>query len=160
MVSVQIGAYYYLQKSYGGATSKTAIQCGSLTTGNPSEKNTVAVNTLINYGNETMKWYNRTDIPAVWNFYQLTTALSNCNVEASFYGPPLSEHYVTGINGVVNRGSTYWTIWMFCQNQNGWSVAPVGADRILPENGQTLAWAYEIPYHPPIPGAKQVGVCS
>jgi hypothetical protein len=160
MASVQISAYYYLQKSYGGTTSKTAIKCGSITASNSSGTNTIAVNTLISYGNGTINWYNRTDIPAGWNFYQLTLATANCNVEASFYGPPLNEHYITGINRVVNHGGTYWTIWTFCPNQDGWAVAPVGADRILLKNGQTLAWAYEVPYQSPVPGTKQVGACS
>ncbi len=160
MISVQVGAYYYLQKSYGGVTSKTSIQCSSPINSNSSGTNLITVNTLINYGNGTAVWYNRTDVPADWNFYQLTLGLTSCNVEARFYGPPLNEHYVTGINGVVNQGKTYWTLWMFCQNQDGWAVAPVGADRIVPGNGQTLAWSYEVPYQPPIPEAKKVGLCS
>ncbi len=160
IVSVQVGAYYYLERSYPGTISKTSIQCGSLVTGNSSGTSLVAVNTLINYGNTTAIWFNRTDVPANWNLYELTLALASCHVEASFYGPPLNEHYVTGINGVVNEGRMDWTIWIFCPNQNAWAVAPVGADRIAVENGQTLAWAYQVPYQPPLPGEKQVGSCS
>ncbi len=158
MISVQIGAYYNLQKSYGGATSKTSIQCGSPVTGNSSGTNLICVSTLINYGNGTAIWYNRTDVPADWNLYQLTLVLAN-NVESSF-SSFYNEHYVKGINGVVEQGRNHWTVWIFCQNQDGWAIAPVGADKIALAKYQTLAWAYQVPYQPPVPGAKQVDPCS
>ena len=112
-----------------------------------------------------MKWYNETNIPANWNFYQLTLYLTNGNLQAQCYGPPLNEHYVTGISGVINHAKYYWTLWVFCKSQGAWAISPVGADLIQLENGQTLAWAYEVlsspnPSQPPIAGAKMVGSCS
>src|SRR5438034_682377 len=86
MVSAQLGAYYYLHRLYSPAAS----QAGT-------------VNTLINYGNSTIKWYNQTSISGSENFYHLTVSLVGGNIEAQFYGPPLNEHFVTAINGVVNH---------------------------------------------------------
>ncbi len=142
ILSAQIGAYYYLQKlsSPAGPTLGT-------------------VNTLINYGNATMKWYNETNIPANWNFYNLTVYLTRGNIVATF-DTLLNEHYVTGINGVENHAPHFWTLWTFCENQSAWAQATVGADEIRLGNSTTLAWAYQIPYQSPMPGASTVGLCS
>ncbi len=145
-MSAQIGAYYYLLRLYSQAA--------------PPGSCAVSVCTLINYGNATVKWYNETSVPANWNFYKLTSNLTGGRIEAQFYGLPLNEHFVTGINGVKNQSPFYWTLWIFCQKQNAWAVSPVGADLIHPGNGETLAWAYEIPYHTPIPGTRTVDSCS
>ena len=55
----------------------------------------------------------------------------------------LDEHYVTAINGVANNPPDYWTLWLLCQNQDAWAIAPVSADKITLSSGQILAWAYE-----------------
>jgi hypothetical protein len=159
LVVAQVGAYYYLHTSYGGTLSTSSAQCSS-SNGSSTGTNVVQTNTLINYGNGTVRWYNETNIPATWNFYQLTLHLANGNVEAQCYGPPYNEHYVTGINNVNDRSPFYWTVWIFCQNQNAWSTSPVGVDLIRLSDGQTLAWAYEVPYHPPLPGARTIAFCS
>ncbi len=126
----------------------------------------VAVSTLINYGNETVSWYNRTSVPADWNFYDLTLYLANCNVKAQFYGPPLNEHFITGINEVRNAGEFYWTLWVYCAGSKAWTVSQVGADLIRLQNGQVLAWYYqntsggEASWNPPEAGARKVVTCD
>ena len=158
LVVAQIGAYYYLQRSYGGTLSTSSVQCSS-SSGGSTGTNVVETNTLINYGNGSIRWYNETNIPATWNFYQLTLYLANGNVEAQCYGLPYNEHYVTAINNVSNQRPFYWTIWIFCQGQNAWVTSPVGVDLIRLSAGQTLAWAYEVPYQPPLPNARTVASC-
>jgi hypothetical protein len=142
IVSTQIGSYYYLQRLYSPVGSAT-----------------IGVSILLNYGNATMKWYNETSFSAGSNFYNLTLYLTRGNIDAKFY-PSFNEHFVTGINGVKNQGQIYWTLWILCQKQNAWVVSPVGADLIRLANGQTLAWAYEVPYTAPVTGARTVGSCS
>ena len=158
LVVAQIGAYYYLQRSYGGTLSTSSVQCSS-SSGGSAGTNVVETNTLINYGNGSIRWYNETNIPATWNFYQLTLYLANGNVEAQCYGLPYNEHYVTAINNVSNQRPFYWTIWIFCQGQNAWVTSPVGVDLIRLSAGQTLAWAYEVPYQPPVPNTRTVASC-
>ena len=159
LVVAQIGAYYYLQRSYGGTLSTSSVQCSS-SKGVSAGTNVVETNTLINYGNGTVTWYNMTNVPATWNFYQLTFYLANGNVDAQCYGLPYNEHYVTAINNVSNQRPFYWTVWIYCQSQNAWSTSPVGVDLIRLSNGQTLAWSYEVPYQPPLPGARTIAFCS
>ncbi len=142
IVVVQAGAYYYFQR---------------LDT--PARSAGIGVDTLINYGNTTMRWYNETSFSVGSNFYNLTLFLTRGNVESQFY-PSFNEHFVTGINGVKNQDGTYWTLWILCQKQSAWAVSPVGADLIRLANGQTLAWAYEVPYRAPMSGARMVGSCS
>jgi hypothetical protein len=100
-------------------------------------------------------YYNETSFSAGSNFYNLTLYLTRGNIDAKFY-PSFNEHFVTGINGVKNQGQIYWTLWILCQKQNAWVVSPVGADLIRLANGQTLAWAYEVPYTAPVTGARTV----
>jgi hypothetical protein len=131
-----------------------------LTLNSPVASRGSGVNMLVNYGNGTIAWYNETSIPSVSNLYDLTIYLTKGNIEGKFYGPPYNEHFVTAINGVANNSPYYWTVWLFCRNKNGWTVALVGADEVRIAKGETVAWAYEIPYHAPLPGALTVDSCS
>ncbi len=117
------------------------------------------MNTLINYGNGTMKWYNETTIPPNWNFYNLTVYITKGYLVASL-DTVLNEHYVTGINGKENKAPYFWTLWTLCEKQRAWTQALVGADKIFLGNNSTLAWAYQVPYHSPAPDARTVGLCS
>ena len=166
VILAQTGAYYYLQKMYNSDSSKESASCKLLVPNSSALTSIcVSVNTLINFGNTTIKWYNGTRAPADWNVYSLTVYLAHGNIESTFYGPPLNEHYVTGISGIRNAGRSYWTLWMLCQSRGAWTVSPVGADRLSLSNGDIFAWAYEVltspnPDQPPLPGARITGSCS
>lgn len=143
VLSVQVAAYYYFQTIYGSAGT------GGME----------AVSTLINYGNGTLTWYNETNIPAGWNFYNLTLHIANSHVDG-YFDSTLREHFVTGINGVENQPPRYWTLWIFCDKRNAWATSPVGADKIHLGNQTAIAWAFQVPYQSPVPGASTVGFCS
>ena len=151
IVAVQGSAYYYYQKS-------------NSTCPNPCQGSTVTVETLINYGNGTSQWINRTDVPSNWNFYDLTNNITK--VQATYYGPPTSEHLVTGINGVQSKGQYFWSLWTVCQKSNAWVATGVGADAIHFTTYHTLAWYYQAAssqdssaWNPPVPGAAKVTAC-
>ncbi len=171
VVAAQAGAYYYFERIYvsssgAGHGSSSGNRNGSGNSGSGSGPNSLVVYTLINYGNGTSRWYNRTDVPIGWDFYQLTVFLANGNVVASYYGYPLNEHYVTGINSVSNRAPYYWTLWVYCQNNLAWSVSNVGADLIRLHNNLTLSWYYQVAssdqstWQPPVPGSATISQCS
>lgn len=170
IISVQAGAYYYFQTFYSGANDGStssvspSVPCNGVL---PETIESVTVSTLINYGNGTNKWYNETGVPATWNFYEFTLFLAGCNVEAQYYGIPLNEHFVTGINGVRNNPPFYWTLWVYCQKDNAWSVSRVGADLIKMVGNPILAWYYQrlqsdnsYNRQPPVPETKTVVQCS
>jgi hypothetical protein len=155
-IATQATAYYYLQNSQNAEDSKSAPSC--LATSVPC----ISVDTLINYGNTTIVWYNMSNVPANWNFYQLTSNIAN--VTAIPYGPPLNEHFVTGINGVpppdAQSGSYSWVLWTFCRSKAAWVYATVGADSIHLADKSILAWAFESDSsQPPLGGQAKVDSC-
>ncbi len=166
VVAAQAGAYYYFERIYLSSSGPGQGSSSGNHNGSGTGPNYLIVYTLINYGNGTGQWYNRTDVPIGWDFYQLTVFLANGNVVAPYYGYPLNEHYVTGINGVSNSAPYYWTLWVFCQNNAAWSVSSVGADLIRLHNNLTLAWYYQVAsgdqsiWQPPVPGSAKISQCS
>jgi len=151
IVVVQGGAYYYYQRSTSTCPS-------------PCPASLVSVETLINYGNGTSQWINKTNVPSNWNFYQLTASISK--VQATYYGPPTSEHYVTGINGVQSNPHYFWSLWVLCKRSNAWSVSTVGADEIYFTTFHTVAWYYQAltsqdqaKWYSPVAGAPKVSSC-
>ncbi len=179
VVSIQLAAFYNLERFFspnsgtsrvsgdqGGSGSGSGSGNGS---GNGSGTNStrirstnyVEVDTFINYGNSTAKWFNDSTVPPGWNFYNLTIFLANGNVEATWY-PIFQEHLINAINGVKSDTNFYWSLWTFCQKDQAWALSNVGADDITLSNDQRLAW-YFISYTgsgPPVPGEKTVTLCS
>lgn len=150
VLAFQGAAYYYFQKSSA---------CP-----NPCLGSTVKVDTLINYGNGTRAWINKTDVPSSWNFYQLTNSIAS--VQAKYYGPPTSEHFVTGINGIQSSPQYFWSLWAICEKAGAWYATGVGADAIHVTTYNTFAWYYQASssqdssmWSPPIPGASRVSAC-
>ena len=151
VIAVQGSAYYYYQKSNSVCT-------------NPCQVSIVTVETLINYGNGTSHWINKTDVPSDWNFYRLTNSITR--LQATYYGPPTSEHLITGINGVRSNPHYFWSLWAICQKSNAWMATGVGADAIHFTTYHTLAWFYQAAnsqdssnWNPPVAGAAKVRVC-
>ena len=128
IVSVQAGSYYYYQKS--------SSLCSVSNNGGA-----VSVQILLNYGNGTSQWINKTDVPSNWNFYQLTASISK--IQSTYYGPPTCEHLVTGINGVQSDQQYFWSLWAVCQKSNAWTATNVGADAIQVTSYHTFAWYYQ-----------------
>lgn len=150
VLAFQGAAYYYYQRS---------SECQG-----PCLEPTVPIATLINYGNGTREWINKTAVPSSWDFYQLTESI--VSVQAKFYGPPTSEHFVTGINGVVSNQQHFWSLWAICQKSSAWYATGVGADAIHVTAYHTFAWYYQASssqdssaWNPPIPGASKVSTC-
>ena len=148
IIVVQGSAYYYYQQSLRTSCSNSCL----------------SVETLINYGNGTRQWINKTNIPSNWNFYDLTNNITK--VQATYYGPPTSEHFVTGINDVQSNGQYFWSLWAICQKSNAWMATSVGADAIHFTTYHTFAWYYQPAnsqdssnWNPPVPGAPKVTVC-
>ena len=141
----QVTALYYLQHVNSDA---------------PLSGCPVFVCTLVNFGNSTRIWYNATNVPTGWSFYDLTVFITHGNVKAQFYPAPFNEHFITSIDGVGNSGQFYWTLWSYCGNLKAWTVSSVGADDVKLTNGATLGWSYEIPYSSPVPETSTVSSCS
>lgn len=162
LVSIQLGAYYDLERFFlpNNTASQNTGSHGSNGSGNQSANaNVFTVNTLLNFGNGTSKWFNDTHVPLGWNFYDLTVYVANGNVEST-WSSDYHSHFIIGIDGIGSSGANYWALWQFCNNDRAWLYSYVGADEIALSNNQTLAWYFESdPHPPPIPGAKTVLMC-
>ena len=165
LVSIQAGAYYDLERFFlpnNTASQNTGTHGGNLSGNHTVNANVITVNTLLNFGNGTSKWFNDTQVPLGWNFYNLTLHVANGNVEST-WNPGLGEHFVTGIDSVPPAGSNggnYWALWQFCNNDRAWVYSNVGADEIALSNNQIVAWYFELAEAPPVPGARTVLMCS
>ena len=133
--------------------------------GAPPSQSPVSVSTLINYGNGTSKWHNRTDVSSGLNFYELTTKIAQTDSTSTV--SVSGQHYVKGLDGVRESGKYYWTLWTFCQKNAAWTPSPVGADLIKLKNGNIMAWYYQAPpstnaasWDPPVTGANKVNFCT
>ena len=165
LVSIQAGAYYDLERFFlpNNTASQNAGSRGGNGSGNHTgNANFIMVNTLLNFGNGTSKWFNDTQVPLGWNFYNLTMYIANGNVDSTYYPSPLNEHYINAIDGVRQDRSSFWHLWLFCNKDQAWSYSNVGADAINLSNGQTVAWYFDSfnSYAPPLPGSRTVVTCS
>lgn len=150
IIVFQAASYFYYSRS---------SDCPS-----PCSGSIVAIATLINYGNGTSSWINKTDVPSSWNFYQLTSSIAS--IQARYYGPPTSEHLITGINGLQSDSQHFWSLWAVCQKFDAWTATGVGADAIHVTTYHVFAWYYQqetsqdsSKWNPPVPGAPRVTMC-
>jgi hypothetical protein len=103
---------------------------------------------LVDFGNGTRKWYNGTTVQPGWDGYVASLVLLNGNIQAAWY-PQYGEHFVTGVDGVSQTGSTSWFVWEF--SGGTWNAASTGADQIRINNGTTIAWTlcgYDTNFNP------------
>jgi hypothetical protein len=165
LISIQVGAYYDLERfflSSNSAAQNTGSHGSNGSGNNTDNQNTIAVNTLLNFGNGTSKWFNESRVPIRWNFYNLTISVTNGNVDSTYYGGLLNEHYINAIDGVRQDSSSFWHLWQYCNKDSAWSYSNVGADQIRLVDNQTLAWYFDSfnSYGPPVPGSPTVINCS
>lgn len=126
-----------------------------------SNSNYFEVNTIFNYGNGTLTWFNDTKVPKNWNFYNLTVLLTKGAIYAKIFtisGVP--EHQILTINGLAQNSTYYWSLWKFCPAHNGWDLTDVGADEVAMLNNGIYGWYYQN-YNtasPPVAGSAPVEV--
>ena len=162
VATVQVAAYYDFEKLFPSSRNTSGVSNNGNGSGNGSRANTIEVYVLFNFGNGTVRWFNDSNVPAGWNFYNLTVYLANGNVNSDYYpNPPYQEHFVRGIFGIQNSGESYWALWLYCNNDRAWLYSNVGADLIRLSDKQTMAWYYERdPPSPPVSGSSLVSACS
>lgn len=98
---------------------------------------TLRVNLLIKYDNGTKKWFNNTLVPVGWSLFNLTFYVLEGKVEYRVY--PLGV-FVTGINGVSQRGNHYWFWYRWDTTTRDWVLGEVGAGSYILRRNDVLAW--------------------
>jgi len=108
----------------------------------PEKTSLFSANVVINFGNGTKMWYNGTSAQPGWNLYILTLVLTAGRLDAQWY-PQYGEHYVTGVDGVVNNPNLNmgWFFWSWNSTAK-WQNPPIGSDDLNVYNSSVFAWTY------------------
>jgi len=100
------------------------------------------INLLIDYGNGSSSWHNKTLLPIGSTLLNATLKVSK---SVEYVGSDMGV-FVNGIDGIgtkdVKKGH-YWLWWRFDKAQGAWVLGETSADRYILQRGDTLAWLYE-----------------
>jgi hypothetical protein len=106
----------------------------------------VYVNVELNYGNGTIEWHNNTETVMGTTLLNVTILVSDVNYTVwSGLGA-----LVNGLNHVQNAYPFYWMWWMWT-SYSGWVEGPVGCDKYVVADNETLCWFYENTTISPLP---------
>jgi len=134
ILSCGIAVYFYLE----------SIEANRRYTSLLSELEGVSleINLLIDYGNGTLIWHNKTLLPIGATLFNATLKVTK---SVEYIGSDMGV-FVTGIDGVGTRiveKGYYWLWWRFDKAQGEWVLGETSADRYILQRGDILAWVYE-----------------
>ena len=98
------------------------------------EENTAVISIRVDYGDETVTWFNDTRVPLGTNFLNATGMISELELQSSEWGI-----FVVSIDGVGGDANRFWQ-WDYYDE--GWQMGPVGADQWTVHDGDVLSWTY------------------
>jgi len=98
-------------------------------------ENSIFIDLLIDYGNGTKEWHNRTRVLIGSSLLNATEAVAEVEYTLGKYGV-----FVTKINGIGGESNAYW-LWYFW-NGTGWEWGPVACDAYTLRNGEIVSWMY------------------
>jgi hypothetical protein len=98
------------------------------------EDNTVVISIRMDYGDETIMWFNDTRVPLGTNFLNATGIISELELQSSEWGV-----FVVSIDGVGGDTNSFW-LWDYYYDS--WQMGPVGADQWIVHDGDILSWTY------------------
>ena len=98
------------------------------------EENTAIISIRVDYGDETVTWFNDTRVPLGTSFLNATGVVSELELQSSEWGV-----FVSAIDGVGGDANSFW---MWDYYDEGWQVGPVGADQWIVHDGDILSWTY------------------
>jgi hypothetical protein len=98
------------------------------------EENTALISIRLDYGDDTVTWFNDTRVPLGTDFLNATGMISDLEVQSSDWGV-----FVSSIDGVGGDADSFW-LWDYYDE--GWQMGPVGADQWIVHDGDILSWTY------------------
>ncbi len=98
------------------------------------EDNTAVISIKVDFGDDTVTWFNDTRVPLGTNFLNATGMVSELELQSSEWGV-----FVTSIDGVGGDSDSFW-LWDYYDE--GWQMGPVGADKWIVHDGDILSWTY------------------
>jgi hypothetical protein len=117
-----------------------------------SETVTLTVNISVDYGNETVEWYNETVVPAGSSLFQLTQEIAIVDPKYDQLAKP-GHIFMEAINDKEGYSSDYidegysdgysWMWYYWDSNQQKWVSGPVGCDAWMLKDGGIYKWSFE-----------------
>ena len=98
------------------------------------EENTALISIRVDYGDDSVTWFNDTRVPLGTDFLPATGMISDLEVQSSDWGV-----FVSSIDGVGGEADSFW-LWDYYED--GWQMGPVGADQRIVHDGDILSWTY------------------
>jgi len=95
------------------------------------------VNILIDYGNGTQEWYNKTLVPRGSSLLDATRIIAEVDYDKYSWGV-----FVTAINGKSGDENHGWLWYIWNSTSLQWDFGPVGADAYTLQDGDTVSWVY------------------
>jgi hypothetical protein len=97
------------------------------------------VNTKLDYGNGTVKWFNSTKVPV--NATLLTVSKINLDIK---YSVSDLGAFVTSINGINGDAHHYWAWSYYDEISKNWVPGSVGSDKWVLHDRDSAAWTYTL----------------
>lgn len=129
-----LSVYFYLE------SAEMRSRCNYLLTELKSVS--LEVDLLIDYGNGSMVWHNKTVLPIGASLLNATLKVSR---SVEYIGSDMGV-FVNGIDGVgtkIVKKGYYWLWWRFDKEKGEWVLGETGADQYIVKRGEVLAWLYE-----------------
>lgn len=98
---------------------------------------TIMVDIKIDYGNDTIIWYNETRVPLNIDLLSATHMITEVEYSTSEFGI-----FVTGINKVGGDADKFWLWYNFEENTYEWQYGLVASDAWILHDGDIVSWVY------------------
>jgi hypothetical protein len=129
IVGGNLSLYYYSQaQSYLSEVESLSKELNGVT---------MLVNLKLDYGNGTLRWFNSTRVPIDATLLTVSKIDLNANYSVSSLGA-----FVTSINGVSGDPHHYWAWSYYDKTSRTWVSGPVGSDKWVLHDGDSVAWTY------------------
>lgn len=132
LVATMAAIYYYSQYT---ETRRTFDELKALT---------IYTNVLLDYGNGTQSWHNKTLTRAGATTFDALLATTT-NVEYKMYSFGVLVTSIDGVQNVVESPSSgrAWLWYYWNATSSEWAFGPIAADAYILKPDDTIAWRYE-----------------
>lgn len=130
--SISVGGlsiYYYNQLESVSKNYETVLR--------DIEALTILVDIKLDYGNNTITWFNDTRMPLGSSLLNATKMIAKVDITETDFGV-----FIESINGVGGGNDKFW-IWNYYDSILGeWAYGPVGADQWILHEKDKVSWSY------------------
>lgn len=98
---------------------------------------TILVDVRLDYGNETIIWFNDTRLPIGASLFNATEMIAQIEFSETDLGV-----FISSIDGVGGDDGMFW-VWDYYDSSLGeWVYGPVGSDKWILHDGDRVSWKY------------------